>query len=173
MPAGPTTPEYLRIVRPKWALTITQATALLDALPTLPRTMVGPAILSGLWRGELFALRWKNLDLDRRSLVVSEAVYEGQFGAPKTQAGLRQIPVSAQVVSLMTEWKSRAKSTEAEALVFATWSGKPISPNNVVRRWVVPAATKLELPKLSWLTFRRTYSSWAHDSGVPGKVIAS
>ena len=23
-----------------------------------------------------------------------------------------------------------------------------------------------------WLTFRRTYSSWSHDQGVPGKVAA-
>ena len=25
---------------------------------------------------------------------------------------------------------------------------------------------------MSWLTLRRTYSSWAHEKGVPGKVIA-
>ena len=24
----------------------------------------------------------------------------------------------------------------------------------------------------TWLTFRRTYSSWAHEKGVPGKVVA-
>jgi integrase len=24
----------------------------------------------------------------------------------------------------------------------------------------------------TWLTFRRTYASWAHDKGVPGKVVA-
>ena len=29
------------------------------------------------------------------------------------------------------------------------------------------------LPTLSWLTFRRTYSSWAHEKGVPGKVVAT
>ena len=28
------------------------------------------------------------------------------------------------------------------------------------------------LPRVTWLTLRRTYSSWAHDKGVPGKVIA-
>ena len=35
-----------------------------------------------------------------------------------------------------------------------------------------PACTKLGLPRATWLTFRRTYSSWAHDKGVPGKVVA-
>ena len=57
-------------------------------------------------------------------------------------------------------------------LVFATWSGKPIAPNNVLRRWVFPACAKLGLANATWLTFRRTYSSWAHERGVPGKVVA-
>jgi hypothetical protein len=30
----------------------------------------------------------------------------------------------------------------------------------------------LEIPRATWLTFRRTYSSWSHDRGVPGKVVA-
>ena len=49
---------------------------------------------------------------------------------------------------------------------------KPISPHNVTRRWIVPACTKLGLPKATWLTFRRTYASWSHDKGVLGKVVA-
>jgi integrase len=45
-------------------------------------------------------------------------------------------------------------------------------PNNVLRRWVFPACDALGLKRATWLTFRRTYASWAHDKGVPGKVIA-
>jgi integrase len=41
---------------------ISQAALLLGALPMLPRTMVGLAILSGLRRGELFTLRWKDIE---------------------------------------------------------------------------------------------------------------
>jgi len=26
--------------------------------------------------------------------------------------------------------------------------------------------------RATWLTFRRTYSSWSHEKGIPGKVIA-
>jgi len=75
-------------------------------------------------------------------------------------------------VSLLTEWRKRAKNITPEALVFSTWSGTPISPNNVLRRWVYPVCAKLHLPNATWLTFRRTYASWAHDKGVPGKVVA-
>lgn len=78
----------LRTVRPKWALTTGQAAALLGALPLQSRTMVGLAILTGLRRGELFALRWRDIDEQTRVLTVREAVYDAVFSTPKTDAGL-------------------------------------------------------------------------------------
>ena len=162
----------LKTVKPKWALTIDQAVALLKALPPLARTMCGVAVLTGLRRGELFALRWQALDLDAGVLAVQEAVYEGKFGTPKTAAGLRSLPLAETAIELLRAWRQRAKRTGPEDLVFSTWSGKPISPNNVLRRWVFPACAELGLPNASWLTFRRTYASWAHHKGVPGKVQA-
>ena len=56
--------------------------------------------------------------------------------------------------------------------MFCTWSGKSISPNNVVRRWIALACDTLGIQRVISLTLRRTYSSWAHEKGVPGKVIA-
>jgi integrase len=66
----------------------------------------------------------------------------------------------------------RAKNVQPDSLVCSTWSGKPISPNNILRRWVFPACDTLGMKRATWLTFRRTYSSWAHEKGVPGKVVA-
>jgi integrase len=162
----------LRCVRSKWALTPSQAHSLLTELPALARTMVGLAILSGLRRGELFALRWKDIDEHARLLTVREAVYDGTFGTPKTEAGRRQIPLSEAALGLLLEWKTDATTTAPEALLFATRMGTPISPNNVLRRSIFPACKRLGLPRTTWLTFRRTYSSWSHDKGVPGKVVA-
>ncbi len=59
-----------------------------------------------------------------------------------------------------------------DGLVFSTRFGKPISPTNVLRRHIFPACDALVLPRATWLTFRRTYSSWSHDKGIPGKVVA-
>jgi integrase len=134
--------------------------------------MVGLAILSGLRRGELFALRWKDIDERARLLTVREAVYDGTFGTPKTDAGSRQIPLSGKALQLLVGWKADAKKCEPDALLFGTRLGTPISPNNVLRRSIFPACDRLGLPRATWLTFRRTYSSWSHDKGVPGKVVA-
>jgi integrase len=162
----------LRTVRPKWVLTSQQAAELLDVLPPLGRTMAGLAMLSGLRRGELFALRWADIDNESRCLTVRQAVCEGRFDTPKTEAGVRQIPLSDAALRLVTGWKARAKSLKPDALVFSTWTGKPISPNNVARQQIFPACEALGLRRATWLTFRRTYSSWAHEEGVPGKVVA-
>jgi len=105
-------------------------------------------------------------------LTVREAVYEGTFGTSKTEAGCRRVPLSDTAWALLEQWKTHAKGVEPEALIFATWSGKPIAPNNILRRWVLPVCDQLNVGRATWLTFRRTYSSWAHDKGVPGKVVA-
>jgi integrase len=134
--------------------------------------MVGLAILSGLRRGEIFALRWRDIDEDGRHLTVREAVYDGAFSTPKTEAGSRRIPLSPGATELLINWKAHVGPSDSEGLVFSTRGGTPILPNNVLRRSVFPACDALGLPRATWLTFRRTYSSWSHAKGVPGKVIA-
>jgi len=103
---------------------------------------------------------------------VRESVYDGHFGTPKTEAGVRQVPLSSPALKLMSDWKEQTESTGANALVFGTAVGAPLAPNNVLRRHVYPACKRLGLPRASWLTFRRTYSTWSHQQGVPGKVTA-
>ena len=97
----------------------------------LPRTMVGLAILSGLRRGELFALRWRDIDEQARLLTVREAVYDGVFSTPKTEAGARRIPLSDTALTLIAEWKAHVEDVKPDALMFSTSAGTPILPNNV------------------------------------------
>jgi integrase len=114
----------------------------------------------------------RDIDEPNRSLQVRTAVYEGVFDDPKTMAGLRTIPLPEAALQLLAAWKARAKRIAGHELIFSTVSGKPISPNNMSRRWVWPACQAADLERATWLTFRRTYSSWAHDKEVPAKVVA-
>ena len=92
------------------------------------------AILSGLRRGELFALRWRDIDEQARLLTVREAVYHGVFSTPKTEAGARRIPLSDTALRLIAEWKAHVEDVKPDALMFSTSAGTTILPNNVVRR---------------------------------------
>ena len=69
--------------------------ALLEALPPLARATIGLAVLSGLRRGELFALRWKDIDVETQVLRLRQAMYDSAFDTPKTDAGVRQIALGA------------------------------------------------------------------------------
>jgi integrase len=80
---------------------------------------------SGLRRGELFALRWNDIDEQRRLLAVRKAVYDQAFDTPKTEAGLRAIPLSDAALRLLVAWKLKVKSTDPDRLVFSTRLGKP------------------------------------------------
>jgi integrase len=134
--------------------------------------MASVALLTGLRRGELFALRWKAIDLASAHLTVREAVTRVHLAARRrtpASAACRCLPRRS---DLLKAWQRCAKRMGPDDLVFATWSGKPISPNNVLRRWIFTGCTTLGIPKATCLTVRRTYSLWAHDKGVPGQVLA-
>ena len=160
--------------REKWILTPKQAGDLAAALSPKPRMMVVLALTTGMRRGELLALRWRSLDLDETNgcLKLKEAVYDDQFDTPKTKAGMRVVPLSDPVLVMLREWRSRVKRRAPEDLVFGTRTGKPADSNNILNRHLAPACVALKLPRTTWLTFRRTYSSWAHDKGVPDKITA-
>jgi len=74
----------------EWALTTEQVTALFEAPPALPRTLIGRAVRTGLRRGELLALRWSDVD-ERLQCLSTQAVDAGVFSTPKTAAGRRQV----------------------------------------------------------------------------------
>jgi len=75
------------------------------------------------------------------SAVAREAVYDGVFGTPKTEAGSRQIPLSDTALDLVGQWKAQVENTGADALVFATRLGTSISPTIVHRPEGVRAVT--------------------------------
>jgi integrase len=58
------------------------------------RTVVHIAVLTGLRIGEILALRWKRIDLLRKTLEVAETFSEGEFGSPKTRSSHRVITYS-------------------------------------------------------------------------------
>ena len=64
-------------------------------------TMVTLIAATGLRIGELLALRWRSLDLDRGTLSVLESVFEGRFQLPKTQRSRRTIPLGLHAIACL------------------------------------------------------------------------
>jgi integrase len=142
-----------------------QVIKLLAELPELYRSMVILAVLTGIRRGELFALRWGALDLEKGVLQVRESVYKGHFSTPKTQSSYRSIPLSLQALQLLRDRKAKLSGAEPENLVFASRKGTPFRPDNLLKRIIRPACERLSLPRIGWHTFRHTHATLLNDLG--------
>jgi len=134
-----------------------QVLQLLSELPEPYRSMVLLAVLTGVRRCELFALRWEALNLEKCVLEVRESVYKGHFSTPKTQSSHRKIPLSSQALQLLQDRRAMRPDAKAEDLVFMSRTGTPLRPDNVLKRIIRPACDWLGLPRIGWHTFRHTH----------------
>lgn len=138
---------------------------LLSSLPEPCHTLVLVAVLTGLRVGEILALRWKNLDLIRGVIQVRETVSEGRFGSPKTKSSRRDVPMSQPVRKALKAQHARCILTGPDDLAFTTRKQTPLNPKNLLRRVLQPACKALELPLISWHSFRHTHATQLAESG--------
>ena len=142
-----------------------QLSPLLNSLPDPCRRLVVIAVLTGLRIGELLALRWKYVDFVHDVIHVRETVHEGQFGSPKTKSSRRDVPMSQPVRGALITQRSGLTSADAENLVFTSRNGAPINPKNLLRRVLQPTCRELNLPVISWHSFRHTHATLLGEVG--------
>lgn len=70
------------------------------------------ALYTGLRRGELCALQWKDIDFDKKTIRVSKSVYwtndhVPHIKEPKTNAGIREVPIMDALYDILYPLKKR------------------------------------------------------------------
>jgi integrase len=127
------------------------------------------AVLSGLRRGELAALRQEDFTGD--AVVVDESVYRGSLGDPKTPKSRRRVVVGPLVQAALREWITISRFREPKDFMFAMRRNVPIDPHHVVARHIKPACKRAGVPVCSWHDFRHTYTTWNRRAGVPAEIV--
>ncbi len=108
-------------------LTLDQAHKLLEAAKGHRfEVLLMLAVVTGMRRGELLALRWSDVDLERHTLLVSHTVdYIAPHGyvetEPKTQSGKRQIVLPAFMVEMLKV--HRVNQEEQRLAIGDKWEG--------------------------------------------------
>jgi integrase len=106
---------------------------------------------SGLRIGEAIELRWKDVDLGIRTVHVRRRYSNGRVGPPKTKYGRRRLRLTPELARAL--WTHRGGAGDGD-LVFVTLGrrdrsgdggGTRISPSNLMRRVLKPAAVRAGL----------------------------
>lgn len=116
------------------------------------KTMILLSINTGLRRGELFDLKWENVDFNRSNLVL---------GGHITKSGLtRHIPLNKEALSALREWR---KNTNSNELVFPNKDAKRL--NNVKRSWAT-ILRMADIKNFRWHDMRHHFASRLVMAGV-------
>jgi len=141
-------------------------------------------LYTGLRRGELLALRWRNLDLDNATLTVVETAYklgngEYRIKEPKTPQSRRTVTLPPSLVELFRAYRADQELLRIQLgvilnnddFVFIRPDGSPINPNAITlafRRIIKKAG----LRDLRIHDLRHTHATLMLKAGVHPKVVS-
>jgi integrase len=158
------------IKRPRSFLTTDEFRRLTSQLAGPSKLVVALAGGVGLRIGEILALRWGTVDLDRGGVRVEETCYKGHLGTPKTKASRRELPLPASIIQELTIHRLKSIDTSPGALVFSTRKGTPLSADNMRKRELRPACVRAGIKPIDWHTLRHTHATLLHGQGTSLKI---
>ncbi|MER8412617.1 tyrosine-type recombinase/integrase [Mesorhizobium sp. M1342] len=183
-PATATTPP--KVERKKMlAYDAAQTAELLEAIrPTRMFISTLLAVMCGLRRGEILALRWGRVELgdNRRQLSVVESAEQTKEGVrhkePKSGRA-RTVSLSSTVVSELKAHRARQAEEQLrlgirpdeESFVVAQYDGQPIQPRSLTHEWI-RIIGKTKLPRIRFHDLRHTHASQMLAAGVHPKIAS-
>lgn len=167
------------------ALTAAEASALVEATRDDEwGPLFAVALGTGLRAGELAGLRWSDVDLDGRSLVVRRSLARAAgggwaLGEPKTGRSRRTVMLSAVALDGLRRQRERQDGARLAAgpawtggdMVFGDALGRPAAPTTPSRAFHA-AAAGLGLAGVRLHDLRHTYASLTLAAGVPLKAVS-
>lgn len=143
--------------------------------------------LTGCRLGEAGALGWRDIDRKNGVIHISKTLSrvndnEWIIEAPKTAAGIRDLPLSDEILFLLKQQKRNQlmlfggkKVTAIDQTIFTNRSGGFVlrrSVNESIKQTLAAAESDgNHIPYFSAHSFRDTFASRAYQSGVPPKII--
>jgi integrase len=161
-------------------LEIQEMQLLLAALGIRERAMLFLDMPSGLRRGELAGLKWEDFDFKKLHVSVTRSLVDQHVGPVKTETSRKLMPIDEFVARELLAWHAVTPYKKPSDYVWATDANRagakrgkqPVWLSTVMRDYIQPMARKLGIQKkMSWHTFRHTFSSILKGNGEDVKVV--
>lgn len=146
-----------------------EARRILAVTPEPYATAFEIAALTAMRPGELFGLKVRDLDFERRVISIRRSARYSKLQAPKTAASVRVVPIPERLAARLRTYVSTL-SENPSGLLFATRKGTPLCANNVVQRILWPVLDRLGIPRCGLKAFRHLHSSLLVETGAPVTV---
>lgn len=117
------------------------------------------AAMSGLRRGELIALRWRDADFEGAAIRVRASYAAERLTTPKS-GKVRTVPMVRQVAEVLAKLSQRDNFTSEDDLVFPSPTGNYLDATKLRRRFK-GAQARAELRPLRFHDLRHTFGSLA------------
>jgi integrase len=117
------------------------------------------AAFTGLRRGELVALRWRDVDFERSSIRVAGSYANGALTTPKSGHG-RVVPMVPEVASALARLSQREEGTGDDDLVFPGEFSTYLDASALRRRFVA-AQERAGLRQIRFHDLRHTFGTLA------------
>ena len=116
-------------------------------------------VFAGLRAGEIFGLRWRDVEVDRGVLTVRQ----NYRGAPTKTRRERTVPLADQLCEVLISWRQRCPSRDyvCPTIIAGRWAAAGQSPSilRLYRRANIP------VPSAPWHVLRHTFASHFLMSG--------
>jgi integrase len=141
------------------------------------------AVAAGLRRGEILAVRWNDIDLDRGTLAVRQSLEQTkaglQFKQPKTQKGRRVVTLPSLVLDALRHHKAEQAKVRLKlgtgyqdnGLVCSAADGRPMNPNSFSHHCVY-FLRQSGLAGLRFHDLRHSHATLLLRQGVHPKVVS-
>ena len=111
-------------------------------------TLTFVALGTAMRRGELLALRWRDVELLEGHVTVREALVKGRFTTPKSRASRRLIELGPRTRELLAEhWQASAFQGDDELVFCHPAKGTPLDPSKLGRVYLRPALRRAGVTK--------------------------
>ena len=128
------------------------------------------AVSTGMRRGELLGLQWKDIDFDTGNLRVRRTLYRGQTTTPKTAKAKRTIKLP----KIALETLQKQSRVEGSLWVFSTANCTPVSEQNLHTYYWQKMKQKAGLPPdTRFHSLRHTAATMLLSKNVNPKIVAN
>ena len=147
-------------------LSFEEVERLLKALPAFHRPLIECAAYTGLRLGELRALSWQDVDLDRGIIQVRRAMDRDVLRMYTKTKSSRSVGIPDHLRSTLRDWRLASPESEL-GVVFPQRSGRVLDSSDFRKRVFKPALVRAGLdPSFRIHDLRHTAASWYVRAGA-------